>query len=338
MFFQNDRREFAFKKNAFPGKLFSELLYMAVVGKKVHEVSCAVFEWRHNMKTETQDGYTRETIEKWLNANCKKWVYQGEKADDGYEHWCGRFSLTKKRQITILKSVMKKTGFFPMWITETIEKEYKKEAFYCMKEDTRTEGPYKDSHTTEEEEIFIPDYLKEFIPILYPWQQTILNSEFQKYTRKVNYIYDTRGNRGKSVTASIGHLTRNHINLPPMNDFEKIMATLCNKCMDRRIRNPKVVYIDMPRAMDKSKLYGMFSAIEMIKTGMLYDPRHHYKEWWVNPPAIWCFANKLPDLEYLSVDRWDFWTIDHETQQLCTLDLVSGAAIQVGPDFIDYSY
>jgi hypothetical protein len=62
--------------------------------------------------------------------------------------------------------------------------------------------------------------------------------------------------------------------------------------------------------MDKRKLGGMYSAIEQIKKGKVYDMRYSYKEWWFNSPQIWVFGNHMPDLSMLSADRWKIWSID----------------------------
>ena len=37
--------------------------------------------------------------------------------------------------------------------------------------------------------------------------------------------------------------------------------------MAKKERKPRIVFVDMPRAMDKKKLGGMYTAIEQIKKG-----------------------------------------------------------------------
>jgi hypothetical protein len=54
----------------------------------------------------------------------------------------------------------------------------------------------------------------------------------------------------------------------------------------------------------------MFTAIEQIKKGKLYDFRYSYKTFWIDSPQIWVFCNWLPDTSYLSMDRWKVWNIN----------------------------
>lgn len=72
------------------------------------------------------------------------------------------------------------------------------------------------------------------------------------------------------------------------------------------------MFFDMPRAMPKQALHGLYTAIEQIKKGKVYDLRYHYKDWWFDSPQIWVFSNTMPDRSLLSADRWKVWTV-HET-------------------------
>ena len=65
----------------------------------------------------------------------------------------------------------------------------------------------------------------------------------------------------------------------------------------------------MPRAFNKDKMHGIYTALETIKKGKVWDMRHSYKEWWFDSPRIWIFSNEYPDERLLSRDRWKFWEI-----------------------------
>ena len=69
------------------------------------------------------------------------------------------------------------------------------------------------------------------------------------------------------------------------------------------------MFFDMPRAVNKEKMHGMFTAIEQNKKGKVWDSRHSYKEWWYDSPRVWVFTNEFPNIRYLSMDRWRFWKI-----------------------------
>lgn len=85
---------------------------------------------------------------------------------------------------------------------------------------------------------------------------------------------------------------------------------MCNICMCRNLRNPTPVFIDLPRAMNKDRLNGIYTAIEQIKKGKLYDMRYKYQEFWIDSPNIWVYQNVDVDLDYLSRDRWKCWSIN----------------------------
>ena len=53
----------------------------------------------------------------------------------------------------------------------------------------------------------------------------------------------------------------------------------------------------------------MYSAIEMLKDGKVYDTRYKGKELRMERPRIIVFTNTPPKVRYLSKDRWNFWTI-----------------------------
>ena len=257
---------------------------------------CAVYDFRYNY-----DSVTKDSLITWLNQNCKTWCFQGEEGDSGYKHWQGRLSLIKKRMKHQLLSLFKDIAA-PNFLEPTVSKEYQRTAFYCLKADTRIEGPYKDSNHSSDE-VFIPQIYQNIQ--LYEWQQQVIDSKKKRNKRQINLIYDPYGNNGKSTLSAIAELYHGGIDLPPLNDFKELVALLCNICMDTNNRDPGLIFIDMPRAMKKDLLFGMYSAIEQIKKCKLYDQRHHYKSWWIECPEIWVFSNILPDMNYLSADRWN---------------------------------
>lgn len=260
---------------------------------------CAVWDFRTN-----ETDYTVDEIKKWLTANCKKWTFQLEMGDTGYKHWQGRFSLIKKRQKHIIL-----TTFKPCYLQPTATSNHQDEFFYAMKEDTRCEGPYRDSNSAP------PGAAAQYIPKQYnglalrPWQEKVLETATIFNSREINLIYDPYGNNGKSTVAAIAELLHGGIDMPPLNDSKELVALLCDICMDKNWRNPSPIFFDLPRAIDKTRLYGLYTAIEQVKKGKLYDCRYHYKAWWIDSPVIWVFTNILPDTNLLSSDRWKIWTI-----------------------------
>lgn len=259
----------------------------------------ASFRWRH-----TYGKIERTDIINWLRKYCKKWAFQLEEGDSGYKHYQGNLSLVKKRRVNELSKLFTDIEMF-----EYIKPAHDVESVYELKEDTRIDGPW----TSEDEVVYIPRqyrHIKDF----YPYQLDILKWLTEFEIRKCKLIYDPKGCRGKTTIASIAELKYGAIDLPPLNDLNDIISMLCDECMGLNLRNPSGVFFDLPRAMDKTRLHGIFSSFEQIKKGKLFDKRYKYKKWWIDSPQIFIFTNWIPDLDMLSKDRWELLTINESNQ------------------------
>lgn len=259
----------------------------------------AVYEFRHSCDVSIDQ--VRDSLKQF----CKKWCFQKEKGDTGYEHYQGHFSLIKKRRKTELLKVLpiKFMHMEPLHETED-------EHLYSLKADTRIEGPWSDKDV----ELYIPRQYRGLLEKLYPWQQQIWDNQ-NACTRNINVLYCPVGKAGKSTIASLMDLYGKALDLPPINDMQDLIALMCDMCIAMQKRDVGTVFMDMPRAMKKDTLYGVYSAIEQIKKGKLYDIRYHYKYWWIDSPEVWVFTNLKPDDSLLSRDRWDIWVLD-ETKNL----------------------
>lgn len=274
---------------------------------KEYTASCQTWDFRSN-----KDMHSKDEIIKFLKDNCSKWVFQLEKGEEnGYEHWQGRFRLHKRKRKSELKAIMKTANFkWPNYFRPTVCENHESKRFsYVLKIDTKIDGPWADTdHLSSISQIRIPRQYRDLE--MWPWQQQILDSIDIFEPRKINYIYDKEGNKGKSTVAALAELMYGAINMPNVNDGEKLLASLCNICMDTNNYTPKCVLFDLPRSLSKDRLYGMYSAFEEIKKGKLVDMRYHYTCFWIDSPQIWIFSNDLPQTKLLSSDRWLVWKIE----------------------------
>ena len=251
-----------------------------------------------------------ELIEK-LRTIAKKWCFQLEECPETKsKHWQGRLSLIKRSTVGAFKkwcmfdSIFKDIDVRPTSNNTCLRNNPIE--FYTTKEQTRLDGPWKD---TDQEEEYIPRQYRDKMSILYPFQVKIKQSINIFEDRTINMIVSPTGCEGKSTIAALMELVEGCVDLPPENDSKLLVATMCNICY-KRTRNPKAVFIDLPRSSNQDKIYGIYTAIEQIKKGKLYDLRHHYKKWWIDSPQVWVFSNNPPDTTYLSNDRWKIWTIN----------------------------
>lgn len=260
---------------------------------------CADYMFRNNAV-----GIDENIIIRWLKNNTKNWEFQEELSDDGYLHYQGRFSLIKKRRKAEIASKLfpfENWNGFNWWKpTHDLENNY------SLKADTRTRGPW----SSNDKEIYIPRQYRNRLDKLYPFQKTIWDSQNTFDDRSINLIYCPEGNKGKSTIASLMELHNCGIDLPSVNDYKELVQAVCDICESQELHNPKTLHIDLPRALDKTRLFGMISAIEQIKKGKLFDFRYKYKVWWIDSPQIWVYSNWLIDTNMLSKDRWKIWTIN----------------------------
>lgn len=257
----------------------------------------AIASWDWTMPADDQSAESMRTACRRL---FKKWTFQLERGDDGYMHFQGRGSLYKKRRFSEVKQLLVSLSIDKMHISPTVT-ENVGTAFYMMKEDTRVEGPWSDLDIN----VYIPRQYRGLT--LMPWQQAVVDTATTFDARTVHYVYDPDGSKGKTTVAALCCLQHRGLRIPAVNDHEKLLASVCDILSAREERQPGAVFIDLPRYMDKRRLYGIFSAIEEIKNGHAYDMRFHFKEWWFDSPAVWVFANTLPPLRALSLDRWKFY-------------------------------
>lgn len=265
--------------------------------------ACCVWDF-----TAPCDKLPHDELLTFLNNHCKEWCFQKEQgATTDYVHFQGRLSLKlKKRKNELLKEL--KDNLLNISFSPT-SNENRDNNFYAMKEDTRIEGPWT-SKDVPDEPAYIPKQYRGKLETLKPFQTKVMELTNYFCDRTIHYIYCPDGNKGKSTIANLMRLHKKGIILPPINDADKLVFSACNMLRAKNVRDSVPIFIDLPRAMNQERLYGIFSAIEIIKSGYVYDTRNHYKDWDFDSPTIFVFSNIEPDFSLLSRDRWKVWTID----------------------------
>lgn len=256
-----------------------------------------VYEFRAN-----KDYYSSTELLTWLPKIAKKFTFQLERGEQtGYEHWQGRFSLIKRQRKTELMNILKGMGLLvPNYLEPTMSSEHKKEAFYCMKEDTRIDGPWTDkdevTQITKQLEIFKTFQLR-------PMQSKILSMSQVFDMRYIDIVYDTIGNCGKSLLAEYMEYLKLAEEIPPFRLMDDIFQWVASRPIK------KCYFVDMPRGMKKDKLGDFYAGIEVIKNGIAYDKRYAATKKRFDRPRIFVFTNELPNLELMSKDRWNIWRV-----------------------------
>ncbi|AJP36376.1 replication-associated protein [Avon-Heathcote Estuary associated circular virus 8] len=261
----------------------------------------AVWDFRYNASTFKSESDLKAV----LKGIAKKWVFQLERGDEGYEHYQGRMSLIKGRrkgEKHILLKLFKETP--PNYLEPTSKTEATKgDALYVIKEDTRLKGPWTDKDEVKVE----TTQLKIFKSLeLRPYQRKL--EEFARTfdMRKIDIIYDPIGDLGKSLFSEWMEYEGLAEEIPPyrlMDDIFQWVAT----------RPIKPCYIvDMPRGMKKDKLGDFYSGLEVIKNGVAYDKRYNATKIRFNRPRVFVFTNTLPEFSLMSKDRWNVWEVQED--------------------------
>lgn len=220
------------------------------------------------------------------NLDCEKWVIGEEIGKNGYEHWQVRYVLNSG---SAWEEQMLVWSMFKGHVTPTKVRNFK---------------------YVEKEQNYIASWekaLEEFREIkLKSWQGSALAGLKDQNDREIMVIVDQIGGNGKTYLAK--HMTATHtgVYIPPLGDGQEYMAMV----MAKAIPDIEQTFIfDVPRAETLKQKKGMWSAVEQVKNGYLYDKRYKWQEMWIKPPKILVFANEEPPYESLSDDRWKVYKI-----------------------------
>ena len=272
----------------------------------------ANYVWDFTLSAEFAENYA--DIIDTFKGRAKKWGFQKEESDEGYIHWQGRISLIKPKRHSklvakiFIETILEKASF------SLTSAENKDNFDYAEKIDTRIDGPWNyKTHVVR----YIPRQFRGLLEKLFPFQKFIMLDCLENNNDRIcNLIICKTGNNGKSTIASLMELHYDMIDLPPCNDFKEVVQAACDICYYSENRDPKGIFFDLPRAMDKKGLLGIFMAMEQVKKGKLFDFRYKYKTYWIDSPSVWMFTNDKPDLKMLSKDRWKLWQINDDTKEL----------------------
>lgn len=251
----------------------------------------AMCVWDFNFPSE---GTETSQLKDMLMTSSKKWCFQLEQGESGYEHYQGRMSLKVK---TRLRGVRKwfKDHQLPAAHVSVTAVENRDNNFYVMKLEGRLAGPWTDEDPVMTRQL-------EEVQRLNPFQQAVIDSENVWDPRGINMVIAPPG-IGKSIVCEyIEHYAIGE-DVPPFEKAEDIMAWVMG------YPAKKLYVFDLPKAKNKTRLAELFMAIEQIKNGRAYDKRYFAKRRRFTRPAVWVFSNHPPDRELLSADRWKLWTV-----------------------------
>lgn len=164
---------------------------------------------------------------------------------------------------------------------------------YCMKKETRA-GEIASNNVKEE----VRDPLEGLE--LHDWQRDILALLTKEPDRRtINWFIDKEGAKGKTSLAI--HICLN-------NPFALYLSGKANDCkfaiashLKKKVKL-EVVIFDFVRTSEK---YISYEAIESIKNGIFFSGKYESSMCVFNIPHVIALSNFDPDLDALSLDRWN---------------------------------
>lgn len=264
-------------------------------------------------KGEEKDADTCKRLKAFMVKETSKWVFQEEKgASSDYYHYQGRFIFNRKVRRSVLRKAVLHyfdgdPGFHLSPSSAEVAKQAQAGKFdYVMKEDTRVAGPWSDE--TEPKPLTWDIKVLENKDNWYAWQTQAYYMAVSRNPREIHVIYDPVGNHGKSSFLKYLELQGKCAYIPPFSDFQDIMQVAMAK------HKTGSYWIDMPKAMHKERLVQLWSAVETIKSGFLFDKRYTWKQMIIGAPQVIVSTNVLPRKSLLSEDRWRIWKIMDEEE------------------------
>lgn len=264
-----------------------------------------------------EQGNPHAIVKETIKSLAKKWVFQLEEGKEtGYRHYQIRLSLREKVRRGTLFDLLKQHGLVVALdaIRLTSKAGANKVWSYVMKEDTRIDGPWKDT------DVILPPEEQATIDSPRPWQSTI--DQWLRDRRQIHFVLDPRGGSGKT-TFGRARLARDSAHVAYLkitSSVQQVEQAIFAKAENLDPFSEMDIYINIPRThlMDKKEIHRLANLLENVKDGVIQEFRYKFREIFLGATKIVVFSNEplvgIGDL--LSADRPVFWHIDHDTQDM----------------------
>lgn len=240
-------------------------------------------------------------VAKCMDLIAKDYIYQLEQCPrTGNPHYQCYVKLKKKHRAKELCKILNRMSLRGATVSpasDTLSLES-----YCMKKETRLEGPWSNK----------PIYLGEDLikeSQMYTWQKEILDLINKKPDdRKITWYYDQKGNSGKSSLSKYLYYHHNIITLTigKASDILNLVYKLQGRTM----------YIfDISRTVTQGVMTEIYAAMEAVKNGYFVNTKYDTGVCCMQRPHVIVFSNLLPKLSALSQDRWDIRDLSQMSQE-----------------------
>jgi hypothetical protein len=251
-------------------------------------------------------------IQKWLLEYDKNMEgnFQLEQGEGGAIHWQGRMKLKNKTTKYKLAKLSNLGDWMPNAEWSPTSNNGKKNYDYVTKDCTRLEGPFN----IQNKEKVKSRQLKKILNLI-PFQESLVKIASTPDDRQIDVVFNESGCQGKTALCEwMDHHDLAKM-IPPVNNYKDIMRlVMCHTRIREENELPSIpcFIIDMPRSLKKDKLGDLYSGIETLKQGYVFDDRYQFEDKWIDRPRVIVMCNVLPNFELLSADMWKIWTIENK--------------------------
>lgn len=210
-----------------------------------------------------------------LDHDIHKWIIAEEVGNQGLKHWQVRIQTSLS--FNDLKTV------FPNAHIEKCSDTWDYE---------RKEGKFYTSEDTIE-------IMQCRYATLRENQRKIIERVMQQSDRGITVVIDSNGNTGKSyLCRHLYEIGRAFYCPPTLSSTQSIIQFIASG-----YTRESIIVIDIPRSAKWSA--DLYTAIECIKDGMIYDGRYSTKIRDIFGVKVLVLTNTKPKLDRLSLDRWE---------------------------------
>ena len=267
-----------------------------------------------------------EQLKEMCSQTFKEWIFQRELTGETNYHYQGYGHLSAKRRPKAIAIPLNEDfpGINMQACSSNGIEQLKK---YCMKQDTRVQGPWGSENVYLGSDIF-PE------STFWPWQHTckqLCLSSGNIQNRSINWVYNPSGGIRKSSFCKFmaWHYGISTFNFANVSDILNLVCKNQNKpcyLFDLTRTKPKLLSTD-----------DLYSCMESISNGHFNNTKYQTEPILMDKPNIWVFANVMPKKSALTNDRWVVWYIHPETKILMPLEkyFAEGGLLPTIPDLIE---
>jgi len=144
-----------------------------------------------------------------------------------------------------------------------------------------------------------------------PWQNSLIEELKRKPDdRKIIWYYDPIGGCGKTFFAKHMGMYRDAFVTTKANIYH--VATQLQDYM-KKGKTMLTVIFNFARESERIKIY---QAMEALKDGLVTAEKYHGETLFFPSPHVIIFANYFPNLQQVSLDRWNVRTVDKSTREI----------------------